>query len=661
MSLKYSYLLSPLKIKNHVLKNRIIAPQALPHYLQGPETFPADTVITHVSNIARNGAAIVTFNSWWDTDQRKAGGAASHFPMFDFDDPSVESYISLLTDTIHFYDSLASVLLLPMEMPNFQPIGDPEVFFPFRFSSVETVADITREMMDDMIKLAVEKCLRFKSLGFDMVTLHMGYREFIHIGMSKFFSPLTNNRTDEYGGPVENRVRFPLEMCGAIREACGPDFLIEVWVAGEEEDEGGIKVSDTVAFAKLAEGLVDIIEVRGGNINPVHPTGFNSKKGAPATLHVAEAVKKSGAKVLVAPAGGYQDPELNEKIIAEGKADLIAIGRAFICDPEYGKKLYEGRREDIVPCQRCAKCHVPYPNGPWMVMCSGNPVLGLENRIDRMISTPASIASGSDVRKKVAVVGGGPAGMKAALVANERGHDVVLFEKQSELGGLLNCADYPEFKWPLKSFKEWLVRQVEKSKIDVRLETYVTPHMITEGGFDAVIVAIGADSVRPDIPGVEGANVWLPEEVYSSESHLGQRVAVVGGGEIGTETALYLAECGHDVLVLTRQQLLASGAVPIHYREMFEERWQKCERFSYATCARTVEISETGVRYLDARGNEHFAAADSVVVAGGRQAKNDEALAFYGTADYFRHIGDCHTPDSVRLCMRHALAAASAI
>ena len=373
MNSRFPQLMSPIRIGSHILKSRMIAPQALPHYLQGSEPYPGDATIAHIANIAKNGAAIVAFGAWDDTDQRKAGGTASHFPMFDYTNPANETYVCQLVECIHFYDSLASIYLMPLEMPNFQPKPSMEKPFPMWFSPVEKVSEITAQMIQDMIDLAVKKALYFKQLGFDMVSLQMSYREFMHIGVSKFFSPLTNDRTDAYGVTPEGRGKVALDMCRAIKASCGKDFLIDLWIAGEEADEGGITVADTVAFAKAAEGIVDILQIRGGNINPVHPTGFNSIEGEPVTLHVAEAVKKSGAKLVVAAAGGYGDPCWNEKYIEDGKLDMVAIGRQFICDSDYGKKIMEGRPEDIVPCQRCAKCHVPYENGPWIFVCSGNP------------------------------------------------------------------------------------------------------------------------------------------------------------------------------------------------------------------------------------------------------------------------------------------------
>lgn len=651
MSRQFQHLLSPIQIGSHILKSRMIAPQALPHYLQGSEPYPSEAIIHHVSNIARNGAAIVAFGAWDDTDQRKAGGTASHFPMFDYSDPSTETYVCKLVDCIHFYDSLASIYLMPLEMPNFQPKPSMDKPFPMWFSPVEKVSEITQTMMQDMIDLAVKKALYFQQLGFDMISLQMSYREFMHIGLSKFFSPLTNDRTDEYGGDAVGRGKLALDMCRAIKAACGKDFLIDLWIAGEEEP-GGITAEDTVSFAKAAEGIVDILQIRGGNINPVHPTGFNSCESEPVTLHVAKKVKESGAKLVVAAAGGYGNPRYNERFIAEGMLDMVAIGRQFICDSNYGKKIYEDRPEDIVPCQRCAKCHVPYEKGPWIFVCSGNPTMGIADRLDKMVS-PAVCP------KKVAVVGGGIAGMEATLEASRRGHRVTLYEKSAQLGGQLLHADYPEFKWPLRNFKDYMIRQVLKANITLKLGTEATPAVIAAEGYDAVIVAIGAEPRNLSIPGADSKKVIMPIAVYGHEEELGKNIVVVGGGEIGAETGLYLAECGHHVTLLTRQDRVAPDATCTHYREMFEERWLREKNFHFLTNVQIESVTDTGVIYRDKAGALCELPADNVVISGGRAADTEFALSFYGSANDFFLVGDCKTPGNVQKCMRMAYAAAT--
>lgn len=350
--------------------------------------------------------------------------------------------------------------------------------------------------------------------------------------------------------------------------------------------------------------------------------------------------------------GGYGNPRYNERFIAEGMLDMVAIGRQFICDSNYGIKIYEDRPEDIVPCQRCAKCHVPYEKGPWIFVCSGNPTMGIADRLDKMVSPVVC-------PKKVAVVGGGIAGMEATLEASRRGHRVTLYEKSNHLGGQLLHADYPEFKWPLRNFKDYMIRQVLKANITLKLGTEATPAVIAAEGYDAVIVAIGAEPKNLNIPGADSKKVVMPIAVYGHEEELGKNIVVVGGGEIGAETGLYLAECGHHVTLLTRQDRVAPDATCTHYREMFEERWLREKNFHFLTNVQIESVTDTGVIYRDKAGALCELPADNVVISGGRAADTEFALSFYGSANDFFLVGDCKTPGNVQKCMRMAYAAAT--
>jgi len=290
--------------------------------------------------------------------------------------------------------------------------------------------------------------------------------------------------------------------------------------------------------------------------------------------------------------------------------------------------------------------------GPWYSVCSVNPMMGIGHRVNRMIDAPATV-------KKVAVIGGGPAGLKAAIVAAARGHKVTLYEKTNLLGGQLRHADFASFKWPLRDFKNYLIRQTYKAGVEVLLSTEATPEMIRARGFDAVLVATGADPVIPDIPGADNNNVWTPVGVYGREKLLGKNVVIVGGAQMGTETGIYLAENGHDVTILTRHKELAYDATPIHYIEMIREAWEALSNFHYLTEVTTNDIAKDKVNYIDAEGNQKFIKTDSVVVSAGLRSRHDEALRFYGSADRFFIIGDCRAVGNVQECMRSAFATAS--
>lgn len=664
----YPHLLQPVKVGNVYLKSRMVATNALPHYLMGPERFPAESVIHYVASIARNGAAIVDFGDWADPNQRTAIDPSSRrMPSFDLTDPSVHNYMSQMADAVHFYGSKMSVCLMEFGRKGWGVRDKPaiDISKDMDLTDMDAIQDILPQMFAEdfgeikamtpaQIKLVEEdiaqKAYLYQTMGFDMCSIHMAYRLPI---FAQFLSPLCNNRTDEYGGSLKNRARFPLETCRRIKELCGKDFLIEIEISGEEK-KGGMDLSEVIEFARMSEGLIDIFQIRAWNDTDSHPTGFNSAEGKPVTLHYCEEMKRAGVPVLVEPVGGYQDPDLNEKFLAEGKCDLIGMARAFICEPNYFEKLYEGRGEDVTPCIRCNKCHVPYINGPWYNICSVNPAIGQAHRMKSLISP---------VRKhcKVAVVGGGVSGMEAAIVSAQRGHTVTLFEASDYLGGQMIYSDFASFKWPIRNFKNWQIRQVYKLGVEVRLNTRVTPEQIRQEGYDVVLAATGSVPNIPDIPGAQGANVHAPLSVYGNHEKLGKQVVVVGGSESGSETGLYLAQMGHKVTVLTRQKVLAPEAAQVHYVEMLHNACKWEPNFSHITQATTTKIEADGVTYLDADGSEHKIPCDDVVLSGGVKPTIDEAMQFYGCAERFYLVGDCNQPGSIQTCMRSAFATASQI
>jgi len=687
LSNKYSHLLSPIKIGNVILKNRMIHSRSLPHFLQGPEIFPAETVISHYAGVARNGAAIVTVKGGRAMSDRKTlQGDSAHMTMWDMEDPAVQNYFAQLADAIHFYDSKASVGLNitmpsgysisestgstgggPGGMPGAGMSGEgpggpgeaPGGAMPggaggppmggaggasatMSMGVMSAGKEIPVNLIQEMIDDAAKQAKFYQNLGYDMVNIYMSYRSHM---LAHALSPALNKRTDKYGGSLENRARFPLELFQAIKKACGQDFLIEAQISGEEV-AGGYTIEDVIQYARIWEGSLDILQLRATDATAAHPMGWNSQKDSPITLKYGEALKKSGTKIVTAVIGGYQDLDLNEEFIAAGKTDMIAMARAFICDSEYSKKASEGRGEDVVPCIRCNKCH---GDTTWLSFCSVNPELGIAHRLNRMIEPPASV-------KKVAVIGGGPAGMGAAITAAERGHRVTIYEKNSYLGGMLRHTDFASFQWPLRDFKDYLIRQVNKTGVQVLLNTEATPDMIRQKGYDVVLVATGAEPVIPRIPGAETGNIWNVSNVYGNENSLGKNVVVIGGGR-GAEIGLHLSLCGHKVTVLASGNRLVPQEGP-HQGINFKTT----DSFGYILEATTTGISAGKVTYRDAKGNEKSIPADSVVIFGGLKPRQEEAMKFVGSANGFFIIGDCTgNGGDVRKVNRIAFAAASRI
>jgi 2,4-dienoyl-CoA reductase-like NADH-dependent reductase (Old Yellow Enzyme family)/thioredoxin reductase len=684
---KYRHLLSPLKIGNMILKNRMMQSDSFPRFLQGSETFPAEQIISWYANIAKNGCAVCMCFKGEDVvkpgeEERMPGGTeggqmpggmegmpmpegrqgdrlpsgdVEYMPRWDRDEPRVQNYFAQMTDSIHFHGSKAAVGLMP-GFDRAYSIGSVSAMYnPYNdTTTMGPGKEIPVELMQKAIEGVVKQARFYQALGFDMVQFHMSYRNNI---LAQALSPVINTRKDKYGGSHENRARLALEMFQAVKKACGPNLLIVAHLSGEElGDDGGYTVKDVIEYAKVWEGALDILMVRGKDNSAAHPTAYNFDKGENPIIGYAETIKRGGTKMVVGVNGGFQDLDQNEEYIASGKTDIISMARNWWADPEYGKKAYEGRGEDVVPCLLCQDCHGVA--GPPVSFCTVNPELGLEHRLSRMIDTPT-------ISRKVAVIGGGPAGMKAAIVAAERGHKVTLYEKNDYLGGQLKHADYVSFKWTYKDFKDYLVRQVKKSGVEVLLSTRATPEMIKKKGYDAVLVALGAEPIIPDIPGSRAGNVLAPIFVYGNKA-IGKNVVVIGGEQIATETGMYLAANGHNVTVLTAEKNLASDANKIY---LGWERWRFFKTFGYIAEASVKGISGGKVTYIDAKDDEKSIQADSVVIYAGRKPRQEEALKFYGSADRFFIIGDCGRYDdivrigdgNVRTSQRTAFAAASKI
>jgi 2,4-dienoyl-CoA reductase-like NADH-dependent reductase (Old Yellow Enzyme family) len=393
--MKYERLLSPVVVRGKIIKNRMLSANSLPHFLQGPESFPTDGVAAHYINRAKGGAAIVTcmgVNNYTRGSGMSTDTDVSHFPDFDLYDPPSQNYLIQLTEGIHFYGALAcmgffvgpqsgypiqredgSVELVKVENP-MGPTPFPGVDMALAEKNYyerarEVIADVDEGLMDKIAESYAQQCGILKWLGFDMASIHMCYRGQIP---GKFLSPLTNTRTDGYGGSPANRAKFPLMILKRIREYTGEDFIVELLLSGEEP-EGGYGREEAAAFLKTAEPYVDIVQVRAAEVDPNHPTGFNPSE-AP-FLELADYIKKSGVDMLVASVGGWLYPDTAERALAEGKLDIISMARAWVSNPDYGNLVYDGRVDDIVPCLRCNKCHGRAHGDVYASICSVNPVV----------------------------------------------------------------------------------------------------------------------------------------------------------------------------------------------------------------------------------------------------------------------------------------------
>lgn len=644
---KYANLLQPISVGGVILKNRMIASPSRPHFLQGPENYPSANAFYHYANKAKNGAAMVNISGLHAGSD--PNGTKNHDGLFDFTDLKSQHYIAQLAEGVHYYGAKIQGGVGLMAPPGYDVSAGVAREAVVGDGSVTTVSahELSAEMLAEMADRVVEELaiLRYEC-GFDAAFLHMSYRGSV---LGRLLSPLTNRRTDKFGGSLEARAHYVLELCDRIKQRCGRDFILEASISGHDplDIPGGMRLEDVIDFAKMARGSIDILQVRAPDIDPSHPIPFELETTP--WLYMAEAVKKANTGVLVSAVGGFFDPAEADRALAEGKADIIAMARAFISNPEYGQLVYEGREEDIVPCLRCNKCHKSSWADPWISVCSVNPVWGIEDKLPTMKTEPTE-------QKKIAVIGGGPTGMSAAVWLAERGHSVTLFERSGELGGQLSVIKDVPFKWTIRQFRDYLIRQVSKQdNIVVRLNCEPLRDELLAEGFSEVIAAVGAEPKIPQLEGMGQQTVVTALDAYRMADRLGKRIVVIGGGEIGVETGMYLAQNGHEVTVLSRSEMLAKDSTPVHYYSMFRAAWERTEGFSAITCAEAVALEEGAVLYRDTVSGElRRVDCDSVVVAAGMKPRQEAALAYYDKGYGFHMIGDCLKVGNIQKLRRSA-------
>ncbi|WNM26630.1 FAD-dependent oxidoreductase [Demequina capsici] len=503
-----------------------------------------------------------------------------------------------------------------------------------RADGVEVRA-MTAADMDEVLAHYARTVRNARDVGFDMVFMHFGHGWL----PAQFLSPRTNHRTDEHGGSLENRARFPLRILETVREAVGPDFPVDMRISAVEFMDGSIEFSDVLQFIRWAEPYLDAVQISAGvdigiqgnvhmattNFEPHHPN-------AAWAAQVREAVS-----IPVAVVGAVMNPDEAERLIADGAVDMVALGRPLIADPDWPRKAQEGRGGDITPCIRCLQCyHISTERRH--VGCSVNPRFWNEEIVPRRLE-PA-------VRpRRLVVVGGGPAGITGALTAARRGHEVILLERSDALGGQLRWIAQERYKEDIAAYLAYLERQVEASSIDVRLGVDATPDVIKELTPDALMIAVGASEVELPIPGVDGAHVLTGNEAVEREHELGDEVVILGAGQIGTEIGLELATFSdrHVTLVDPGDTYARRGNTL--YREGLRQKLDAAStrmEFRWGTACQRIEADHVVVR--DADGELSTIPADHVIVAVGMKPRKVEAQAFYGVVAETVMVGDCNAP-----------------
>lgn len=539
--------------------------------------------------------------------------------------------------------------------PPYSPYG-PDAFI--REDGTEVKA-MTPEIMDKICRDFATAALFAKACGFDGILIHGGHGFLFQ----QWVSPRTNHRTDEFGGSMENRAKFPCRILDTIREAVGEDFIIEVRFSAEEDGfEDGLTIEDTCEFCKLIDGKCDIIHVSNGLKSMGNSTHTFTDSYDPHGYNVpfAEKIKKVVKISKVGVIGGLNSPEFCDRIIAEGKTDFVIFGRQGYADPEFANKAKAGKERLIRRCVRCFQCYPGsmeteddpgfpfFPSPAMMGRCAINPEADFALYPERLPVPEAS--------RKVLVIGGGVGGMQAAITATKRGHQVLLCEKVDRLGGTINFTEFDEDKQDLWNFRNTLIAELDDRKIPVRLNTEVDEAFIRKYRPDAVILAIGADPFMPDLPGAETAVSSL--DVYYHPEQLGEKIVIIGGNLTGCEVGLHLARHGKEVTVLSRNALIAKEAFCSPRTALKDElAARNVVTIVGAACTRIVK---DGV-YYSKDGQEKMIPADTAVLALGMKSRDTAALqAACGDIPVFV-IGDCEHAGKVGKAVKDAYNAAMAI
>ena len=628
----FSTLFSPFHIRTLEIKNRIVMPPMATHYAT-PEGFVTDRQIAYYAERAKGGVGYLTTEHTGILQQ----GKASPRMLLVSTDEHIHG-LKRLGEAVHAVggrmviqinhagrQTLSSVTGMPIVGPS--PIPVPS-------ASAPSGDNIPRELSLSEIQQITEAfstaARRVKEAGADGLELHMAHGYLI----CSFLSPFSNKRTDQYGGGVERRARFAVEVLRAVRTQVGPDYPVICRLSGDEYVEGGLRIEDTIRIGKILEKEgADALHVSACNAASVflnHPPYYVNEG---IFVPLAHSVR-SAVSIPVIAVGRIRKPSMADQIISDGKADLVSMGRALIADPHMPRKAKEGRLEDIVPCISCNRCIQTLRKDS--VRCSVNPETGNE------ASFPVAAAGRP---KKVWVVGGGPGGLKAAEIAAARGHRVTLFEKQRVLGGKIRIGAVPPKKEILLEFVEYLDRRVRTLGVSIQTGTEFTAEMFNKEKPDAVVVATGAIPALPAWQGIKESGAVGVEDVLAGAVPTGERVLVVGGGANGAEVADFLSEQGKEVTIVEMLDAVASDLV-VHLQHYLLERLRE-KGVAMLTSSRVCELGKGFVVIEDRAGRRRLEGFDTIVIAMGSAPDDTVYQQLKSKMPTIQVIGDALRPREI--------------
>ena len=631
----------PFRIGEMELKNRVVIPPMVTQYAS-EEGYVTEQIKNYYEARARGGAALIIVEGAYV--HPRGQGLVN---LLNISDDKCISGMSELVQVIHRHQTKAALQIYhcgrktTSELIGMQLVAPSPLACPDLGNNVEgeVPKELTIDEIAEIVACFAKAALRVKRAGFDGVEIHGAHAYLI----DQFLSRSTNKRQDSYGGSLPNRARFLIEIIKAVREAVGKSYPVWCRIHGKLYDEEGTTLEEAQQTSRMAqEAGADAIHVSAfGSGSPIFKT---SPTFVPAVIaDLVEGIKKTVTIPVIA--SGKITPEAGEKILEEGKTDLISIGRGFIAEPELINKVASGKLEDITPCIDCCGClddimstiagsRVPAVVG---IRCRVNAAAGKEEEY-KIIRAKKP--------KKVLVIGGGPAGMEAARVAALRGHKVTLWEKEARLGGQLNQAVMPPHKHRIGLLIKYLQAQLKKLGVNVALNKAATTAMIEEFKPDVVIMATGIKTLVPEIPGLDKAHVVQAGDVLENKLEVGDRVIVIGGELVGCETAEFLIDKGKKVTVMRRGPEMALG-VGFMYRTSFLNRLLE-KGVTLLPEIRYDEVIPGGLVFTTKEGEKKTIEVDTIVLATGSTPDKKLCEEIKGKVSEVYLAGDCVEPRTIR-------------
>jgi len=644
---QFEFLFKPLTLKGITLRNRIVMPPMNTNFAETDGSVSEQFTRYYVERGKGQAGLIIVSSAYIDPAAKKRSGALLlHDDRFI---PSLREFTAAIHATgAKVFQQLnhnGRLLSSSKELKTAVTAGAVGPSPIPHLVSGEIPRVLTREEIKELVEKYGQAARRAKEAGFDGVELHGTHGYLIN----QFFSLYSNRRTDEYGGNLENRMRFPLEVYRRARELTGNDFLIGYRLNAREFAPVETPLEDVIVLSQRleAEG-VDALHISVGNSEtPVMLLKFippgSVSPGCYADL--AAAIKEK-VRVPVITVGRINTPEVAERILREGKADLIAVGRGLIADPYWPEKAFRGEPERIRRCVGCNQGCMEQLTQEKKVTCLYNPEVGHEGKL----SPPSK-------RKRVWIIGGGPGGMEAAITAAFRGHDVDLYEKEGELGGQSLLAAIAPGKQEFSAVKDFLTKELERLHVKTHLNEEMTAGKVARGNPDVVILATGSVPLIPEIPGIQKKNVATAWDVLKGKE-VGDQVVVAGGGLVGVETALFLSKKVKQVVLIEMLGEIAQDAGPLNRARLKEELK---ETGIEVKCKTTLlEIGEKGVRVQGEAGTYDIP-TETVVLALGAKAKDSLHRSLTGKVPEIYAIGDCVTPRKMIEATHEAYDVASKI